>query len=100
MLAYFQGNVTFISFSTFVGLTLFATAYLAGITSISGGIVAGMIGIGGMVPLVLREAFGMGGQWFAVIAGLGLVVTLITNPEGIVGPVHQRLQRRRRDRTP
>ncbi len=37
MLAYFQGNVTFVSFSTFVGLTLFAAVYLAGITSISGG---------------------------------------------------------------
>ncbi|MCW2751287.1 MAG: putative transporter ATP-binding protein, partial [Aeromicrobium sp.] len=98
MLAYFQGNVTFVSFTTFVGLVLFATAYLAGITSISGGIAAGMIGIGGMVPLILSKALGLGSQWFAVIAGLGLVLTLIANPEGVVGPIHARLQKRHRDR--
>ena len=100
MLAYFQGNVTFVSFSTFVGLTLFATAYLAGITSISGGVTAGLFGLGGLVPLFLHETGGLGGEWFAVIAGLGLVLTLIANPEGVVGPVHERLQRRRRDKAP
>ncbi len=100
MLAYFQGNVTFISFSTFIGLTLFATAYLAGITSISGGVAAGLIGIGGMVPLMLNKVGGLSGEWFAVIAGLGLILTLIGNPEGVVGPIHERLQRRRRDKAP
>lgn len=100
MLAYFQGNVTFVSFSTFIGLTLFATAYLAGITSISGGVAAGLIGIGGMVPLILNKVGGLSGEWFAVIAGLGLILTLIGNPEGVVGPIHERLQRRRRDKAP
>ena len=100
MLAYFQGNVTFVSFSTFIGLTLFATAYLAGITSISGGVAAGLIGIGGMVPLMLNKVGGLSGEWFAVIAGLGLILTLIGNPEGVVGPIHERLQRRRRDKAP
>ncbi|MDR7086320.1 ABC-type branched-subunit amino acid transport system ATPase component/branched-subunit amino acid ABC-type transport system permease component [Aeromicrobium panaciterrae] len=100
MLAYFQGNVTFVSFSTFIGLTLFATAYLAGITSISGGVTAGLIGIGGMVPLILNKVGGLSGEWFAVIAGLGLILTLIGNPEGVVGPIHERLQKRRRDKAP
>ncbi len=83
MLGYFQGNVTFISFSTFVGLTLFATAYLAGITSISGGVLAGVIGVGGMVPAHPEPG---ARHWAAsgspVIAGVGLILTLIGNPEG------------------
>ena len=53
MLAYFQGNVTFTAFSTFVGLTLFATAYIGGITSVSGGLVAGVFAAGGILMKLL-----------------------------------------------
>ena len=49
MLGYFQGNVTFDAFTTLVGLALFAIAYVGGITSVSGGIVAGMLAAGGLV---------------------------------------------------
>ncbi len=43
MLAYFQGNVTFDAFTTIVGLVFFATAYIGGITRVSGGIAAGLL---------------------------------------------------------
>ena len=49
MLGYNQGNVTFDSFDVLVGLGVFATVYLAGITSVSGGILAGMLAAGGIV---------------------------------------------------
>ena len=97
LLAYKNGNVTVDSFSVFVGLTLFATCYLAGITSISGGIVAGLMCAGGLVFTVLDDSIDLG-RWFATIGGIGLVLTVIRNPEGLVGPAHDIVDRFRRRR--
>ncbi|WP_030616501.1 branched-chain amino acid ABC transporter permease/ATP-binding protein [Streptomyces fulvoviolaceus] len=85
-------------FTAIGGLGLFATAYLAGITSLSGGLVAGVMGAGGLLPVLLDRALSMG-EWYGVIMGIGLVLTVITNPEGIVGPAHElmnKLRHRRR----
>ena len=97
LLAYKQTNVTFQTFSVFFGLTLFSTAYLAGITSVSGGITAGLIAAGGIFFLVLDRAIDIG-PWYAILSGLGVVLTVILNPEGIVGPAHEALDRRRQTR--
>ncbi len=97
LLAYKQTNVTFQTFSVFFGLTLFSTAYLAGITSVSGGIMAGLIAAGGIFFLVLDRAIDIG-PWYAILSGLGVVLTVILNPEGIVGPAHEALDRRRQAR--
>jgi ABC-type branched-subunit amino acid transport system ATPase component/ABC-type branched-subunit amino acid transport system permease subunit len=94
LLAYKQGNVTFESFNVFLGLSVFATAYLAGITSVSGAMVAGLIGANGLLFTALDEKLSLG-RWYATIGGLGLVVTIVKNPEGIVGPVHDLVDRRR-----
>ena len=40
----------------FVGLVLFATVYIGGITSVSGGIVAGLLAAGGLMAADLRQA--------------------------------------------
>ena len=85
-------------FTAIGGLGLFATAYLAGITALSGGLVAGVMGAGGLLPVLLDRALSLG-EWYDVIMGIGLVLTVITNPEGLVGPAHElsaRLRRRRR----
>jgi ABC-type branched-subunit amino acid transport system ATPase component/ABC-type branched-subunit amino acid transport system permease subunit len=94
LLAYKQTNVTFQSFSALVGLTVFSTAYLAGITSISGAVLAGVISAGGIAFLVLDRAVDIG-PWYAVLSGAGVILTVILNPEGIVGPFHGMLERRR-----
>ncbi len=95
MLAYLQGNVTFISFTALVGLGLFAIAYVGGITSVSGGIVAGLLAASGLVATAADSAFSLG-EWYGVLSGVALVFTVIKNPEGIVGPVHAWLARRHR----
>jgi ABC-type branched-subunit amino acid transport system ATPase component/branched-subunit amino acid ABC-type transport system permease component len=85
-------------FTAIGGLGLFATAYLAGVTALSGGLVAGVMGAGGLLPVLLDRALSLG-EWYDVIMGIGLVLTVITNPEGVVGPAHEltaRLRRRRR----
>ena len=95
LLAYKQGNVTVDSFSAFLGLSLFATVYLAGITSVSGGVVAGLICAEGIAFTIIDDHLSLG-RWYSTIAGVGLVLTVVKNPEGIVGPVHELLLRRRR----
>jgi ABC-type branched-subunit amino acid transport system ATPase component/ABC-type branched-subunit amino acid transport system permease subunit len=94
LLAYKQGNVTFDAFDTILGLAVFSTAYLAGITSVSGGVLAGILGAGGIVYLAADRWLRLGG-WYAVVTGIGLILTVVLNPEGIVGPVHEKLAARR-----
>ena len=96
MLSYFQANITFVTFSVFLGLTVFATTYLAGITSVSGGVLSGVVGAGGLLSLAMDHWLGFGGDYYPILSGLALVVTLMTQPEGIVGPFHDRLDQRRR----
>ncbi len=93
-IAYFQGNVTFDAFTMFVGLSIFATAYIGGITSVSGGIVAGALAVGGLTAQAAGLLPNLG-QWYIVLSGVGLVITIVKNPEGIVGPLHARLAARR-----
>ncbi|MCU1344223.1 MAG: putative transporter ATP-binding protein, partial [Acidimicrobiia bacterium] len=95
LLAYKQSNVTFSPFDAVLGLSIFATAYLAGITSVSGGILAGMTAFGGLIYRVTDQWLGLGG-WYDAVTGIGLVLTVVLNPEGIVGPAHASLEERRR----
>jgi ABC-type branched-subunit amino acid transport system ATPase component/branched-subunit amino acid ABC-type transport system permease component len=94
MLGYKQGNLTFDPFDVLIGIGVFATAYLAGITSVSGGIVAGMLAAGGIVYYAANQWLDLG-DWYGTITGVGLVLTVVLNPEGIVGPFHVMLERLR-----
>jgi sulfate-transporting ATPase len=97
LLAYKQTNVTYQSFSAINGLNVFSTGFLAGITSVSGGVVAGVISLGGIVFLAFDRAVDVG-QWYSILGGLGVIVAVIKNPEGAVGPAHAALDRRRQAR--
>ncbi|PYE16928.1 ABC-type branched-subunit amino acid transport system ATPase component [Williamsia limnetica] len=92
LLAYQQQSVTFDSFSALNGLILFGAVYLAGATSVSGGNLAGITAAGGLLIIVIDEAFTVSG-WYPVVASLLLVLTVIFNPEGVVGPVHALIAR-------
>ena len=98
MLSYFQANITFMTFMVFLGLTVFATTYLAGITSVSGGVLSGIVGAGGLLSLAIDRGLGLGSELYPILSGIGLVTILMTQPEGIVGPIHDRLDARRRAR--
>jgi ABC-type branched-subunit amino acid transport system ATPase component/branched-subunit amino acid ABC-type transport system permease component len=95
LMAYQASNVTASAFDTIVGLGLFTTVFLAGITSVSGGLVAGLIGAGGLLFTALSNVVNLG-NWYTVIVGASLILTVIFNPEGLVGPVHLKLDERRR----
>jgi len=93
LLAYQQRTVTFESFGALTGLALFGTVYLAGATSVSGGLLAGITAAFGIVYIFIDEVFSASG-WYIVVSAVLLIITVILNPEGIVGPAHALLARR------
>jgi ABC-type branched-subunit amino acid transport system ATPase component/ABC-type branched-subunit amino acid transport system permease subunit len=97
LLAYKQTNVTYQSFSAFAGLNVFSTTFLAGITSVAGGVLAGVISLGGILFLTVDRMVDVG-EWYSILSGLGVILAVIHNPEGAVGPAHAALDRRRQAR--
>ena len=88
LLAYRRGVVTFDSFTALGGLALFSTAYLAGITSVFGGITAGILAASGIVFIAIDRWVHLG-DWFPVITGVALILTLIFHPEGVASIGHR-----------
>ena len=88
LLAYRRSSVTFDSFTAMGGLALLSTAYLAGVTSVWGGINAGILASTGITFIALDRWVDLG-SWFEVISGVLLIITLISNPEGIAGMGHK-----------
>jgi sulfate-transporting ATPase len=98
LFAYRQSVVTFASFTAVGGLALLSTVYLAGITSVWGGILGGVLASTGIVFLAV-DRWAHLGAWFAVLTGVALIATLIRYPEGLAAGGHEvarRLAARRR----
>jgi sulfate-transporting ATPase len=94
LMAYKQTNVTWVSFAALLGLGLFSTSFLAGITSVSGGLMAGVIGVGGIGFVWLDNTVDIG-SWYGIVSGIGLIIAVIANPDGLVGPAQEAVARRR-----
>jgi sulfate-transporting ATPase len=88
LLAYRRDVVTFDSFTALGGLALASTAYLAGITSVLGGVTAGILAGSGIVFIALDRWVHLG-DWFSVITGVALILTLIFHPEGVASIGHR-----------
>ncbi|WP_181780975.1 branched-chain amino acid ABC transporter permease [Pseudonocardia pini] len=101
LIGFSRGQLSAESFSVFAGLQVLAVAYLGGITSVGGAIVAGILGPLGIVYTLLRGVFDLG-EYYALISGLGLIITAILNPVGIAGATREQVAwvRRRLSRTP
>jgi ABC-type branched-subunit amino acid transport system ATPase component/ABC-type branched-subunit amino acid transport system permease subunit len=97
LLAYQLGNVTFESFDVYTGLVLFSIVVLAGITSVSGALVAGLLSAGGLLVVAIGSVVNIG-NWYGIAAGVGVILTVIKNPDGLVGPLHLQLETRRHRR--
>jgi branched-chain amino acid transport system permease protein len=90
LLGYSQGQLSAESFSVVVGLQILAMAYLGGITSFGGAIVAGMIGPLGLVYTAMHRWFDMG-DYYALISGIALILTAVINPAGIAGKTEEQI---------
>ncbi|MCU1485571.1 MAG: inner-rane translocator [Actinomycetia bacterium] len=100
LLAYRRGTVTFDSFSTITNLLLLSTVYLAGVTSVYGGVLAGILASGGIVFYATDQWVSLG-KWFPTISSILLIVTLLAHPEGLASTGHalaDRLARFRRSK--
>ena len=84
LMAYQQTLATPEPFTVFLGITLFAVMYIAGITSVTGAVLAGLIAPGGVLYLFVDRFLNLG-EYYAVISGILLIVTIMFNPDGIAG---------------
>ncbi|MDH3754026.1 MAG: branched-chain amino acid ABC transporter permease, partial [Acidimicrobiia bacterium] len=86
-IAYRTGVATPSRFSYEQSLALFAFAYLGGITRVSGAIVGGLLVTGGVLLTIGEELLGIPDEFGLLLAGLGVILTTILNPEGIAATI-------------
>ncbi|HVW41691.1 MAG TPA: ABC transporter permease [Amycolatopsis sp.] len=92
MLGYQQTAVSGESFSTLPSIMLFGVAYIAGITTVAGAMVAGLVGSNGLVFVLIDRQISFG-DYYLLITGLLLVIATIRHPEGAGGAVQEPLKR-------
>jgi branched-chain amino acid transport system permease protein len=86
--AYNFGTVSADLFGSVNSLVIIAYAYFGGITMITGALFAGLGATEGLLPHALQQWFGLNGNWALLIGALGLIVTLVANPDGIAGTAY------------
>ena len=84
MLGYRIGLVTAGPFVVMLSLTALAVAYLGGITTISGALIAGFLATGGLSQVGSEKGFGSA-EYQILISGLALIAIAIASPEGLSG---------------
>jgi branched-chain amino acid transport system permease protein len=83
LIGYQQGRLSPESFSIFVSLMLLSIAYIGGIATVSGVIFAGVaLAPGGLVYTAMERWFELG-KYQPVVAGVGVIVSAILNPDGV-----------------
>jgi branched-chain amino acid transport system permease protein len=75
-------------FSTVNSLVIIAYAYFGGITMITGALFAGLGATQGLIPQALDSWWGLSGNWALLIGAVGLLVTLVGNPDGVAGTAY------------
>jgi branched-chain amino acid transport system permease protein len=83
--AYRFGSVGGGTYGSLASLSFFAFAVLGGITSTTGAISGGLIVSGGILATVLTNLVGVSPLYTTLIAGVGMTVAAVKNPEGIAG---------------
>jgi ABC-type branched-subunit amino acid transport system permease subunit len=83
LIGYQQGRLSPESFTIFVSLMLLAIAYIGGIATVSGAIFAGVaLAPGGLVYTAMERWFHLG-QYQPIVAGVGVIISAILNPDGV-----------------
>ena len=83
-IGYSRGSISADSFAVLTGLSFLAFAYLGGITTVSGAVIAGLFAPLGIGFVVFDRALDLSTA-YQLLVGIGLVLTAIFNPEGIAG---------------
>ena len=85
-------------FGSVSALVVIAYAYFGGITMISGALFAGLGATEGLIPHAFDRWFGLSGNYALLIGAVGLLVTLVVNPDGIAGTAYWKKRARSRQR--
>ena len=83
LIAYNTESVSYRLFETDIALALLALAYLGGIASIVGALIAGLLASGGLFERVV--GIGAGKQGHSRVYGLALIAVTLFSPGGIAG---------------
>jgi branched-chain amino acid transport system permease protein len=75
-------------FGTVNSLVIIAYAYFGGITMITGALFAGLGATQGLIPQAFDTWWGLSGNWALLIGAVGLLVTLVANPDGVAGTAY------------
>lgn len=85
-MAYFNyGGFSSISFDALLSVTLVASVLIAGSTTVSGAVIAGLGFAGGIIAVLIQKAVPTFPAWYEVFAGIGLMIAAVSLPEGIAG---------------
>jgi ABC-type branched-subunit amino acid transport system permease subunit/ABC-type branched-subunit amino acid transport system ATPase component len=101
LFAYLYGHLSFDSFAPLASVTFVTTAYIGGIGSIAGAVIAGVISAGGPVFELFASNASVD-RYQALIAGAGVVLTAVLNPDGVAPEFNKNykalMRRLRRDK--
>jgi branched-chain amino acid transport system permease protein len=86
--AYNFGTVSSDLFGSVNSLVIIAYAYFGGITMITGALFAGLGATQGLIPQAFDTWWGLNGNWALLIGAVGLLVTLVGNPDGVAGTAY------------
>jgi ABC-type branched-subunit amino acid transport system ATPase component len=89
LIGYSEGSLSVASFTTLVGVSLLMFAYLGGITSVSGALVAGTFAPLGLGFVLADRLVGATSDGYQLFAAVVLIVSTMINPEGIAGKAGQ-----------
>lgn len=84
MTAWKLGQLTSVSFGVFASLGVVAFAYLGGISTVGGAVMAGILFTEGLGVVVAEELLNLdAGRYTAYVAGLLLILTVVLHSEGL-----------------
>jgi ABC-type branched-subunit amino acid transport system permease subunit len=98
LMAFSVSTLSPTSFIVIGALVALALTYLAGVSSIVGALLAGVLAQAGLLTTVLNgRTEGVAGDYVYAVSGLALIVTAIVAPEGLTGLWRRLSGRWRRD---
>jgi ABC-type branched-subunit amino acid transport system ATPase component/ABC-type branched-subunit amino acid transport system permease subunit len=92
LLAHSRGVVSVESFSYFAGITFLIFAFIGGITSVGGALLAGLLGPFGLWYVVVDGLVDLGSV-YDVLGGLVMIVTALTAPQGTAAQLAKTFRR-------